>query len=314
MRKELLRIWGFDFEFVDFNEASINNLQNLFYGSFEKIKNSQHSICHTIINTKELEMKTNITIKRKTRHKGGSKNIKYFLNGKQFKNESQNRYIDIIFDSEYFAIYRNGSNTMFCMKDKTLINGTECDWILYDILENILLSKAKQNNWVNCHSAAWVDNENKANLILGNSGIGKTTRLLKEIKEGSKFLSNDRVFLKLVKGKLFARSFPQPVNIGFGTIRSLNINFGIDVKIYKDFEKLRLTAKEAFSFFEPNYDKWFEVEKVYTNRVEALRSNLYIEEDECHPFWNTTQSNPFRNISKNLIKKAYEKTAYINAL
>src|SRR5947199_394079 len=87
-----------------------------------------------------------------------------------------------------------------------------------------------------------------------------------------------------VDGTLLARNFPQPVNVGCGTIREL----AMDLPTFElgDRCKIRLMPREVLARWGPAFERWHPVERILTTSWEALQENVYWDGDPDHPFWN----------------------------
>lgn len=77
-----------------------------------------------------------------------------------------------------------------------------------------------EDGWIMTHAAAyWI--ENCTHLLVGNKFEGKTFTLTKVLltNNSAKFVSNDKVFIKLVDGQLFTVSIPYKVGVRVSTLK-----------------------------------------------------------------------------------------------
>ena len=229
----------------------------------------------------------------RVRHRGGSAACKYFLDGTRFDATEQTRDIAIVKEFAAAAVYATQGTWLVADSNSAIIVGADLPPMLAsDIVENHLLSNARKSCWVQVHCSGWIEND-RARLLVGSSGIGKTTELFRQVSNGAaRFLSNDRGFLRLSGEGIEVRGFPLPVNIGCGTIRSLGLDIP-DLGLEDD-DKIRLTPSEVAERFGADYERWYPVEAIACRDIEDLLANCYWDEDPSHPFWNaTTGVGPF---------------------
>lgn len=170
-------------------------------------------------------------------------------------------------------------------RSRTLIAGAVAPQLVADLIENWLLVHALARGWVQCHASAWIKPTGRAVVLGGDSGFGKTTALHRALEGGAKFLSNDRVFLRLEHERMLARGYPLAMNVGCGTIRSLALD--LPHRGLPDKAKIRLTPADVQRLYEPDYDGWYEVESITAGSIEDFSRNcFYLEEDPTHPRWN----------------------------
>ena len=300
-----LNIWGVVFELVGDKNGQHQELLREFSGSckIEPEKESHYQLIFVDTN------REGIFGERIVRHKGGSGNNKYFTNGEVFDVAEQLRFVDRLSANERGSMFLLDGIPCFSSRRNTYIFSTNLTkYLLADIVENILLNHARKNAWVHAHGAAWVEG-GQIDIVIGESGAGKTTTLFKHVKKGAKFISNDRVFLRVNKDQLEARGFPLPVNMGCGTIRFLELDY--ETRGKEDSDKIRLSAQEISEIYMPDYDSWYPVSKIFTTTRYALDSNIYWQEDECHPNWNPAQAQELSNSDiENIRSRVNSKLVY----
>lgn len=220
---------------------------------------------------------------RRSRHRGGSPAGKYFLDGTPFDGTEQQRDITIVSEGSGCDVYAEDHALVVVAGDAaTVVADRLPPMLLSDIIEDWLLCRSRADDAVQVHCAAWLDDE-RATLAVGSSGAGKSTELLRNVRAGSSFLSNDRAFLRLRDGALEVRSFPLPVNIGCGTIRALDLpipHHGLG-----DHDKIRLRPPEVAERFDVDYETWYPVARIVCTSLADFNANVYWDEDACHPFW-----------------------------
>lgn len=83
-------------------------------------------------------------------------------------------------------------------------------------VRDIIFSHMSDQGWHVFHAGA-VKISGKTQLIIGNSGAGKTSLIIALMAQGAKFISNERILLKYVDGKVQVFPFPMVIAIGLGT-------------------------------------------------------------------------------------------------
>src|SRR6185369_8235742 len=208
-----LRVWEEHLAFVGFDQTELAELDREFHGS---VCRSESAAVHTFVRRQALP--------RITRHLGGSSAQKFLSDNSQFDAAIQERFAEpVVSSDEKFRYLLDGSLCEAERSTTTVVSWRLMPFVLSDLVENLLLGRARERGWVQCHAAAWAEGGG-ATLLIGSSGAGKTTALLEAVKRGALLVSNDRVFLRLHEGRLEARGFPLPMNIGCGTIRSLGLD------------------------------------------------------------------------------------------
>lgn len=285
MKKIVLDIWGFPIMFRNAPPQVIDELYDTFYGAIREISADQKIVLTVTFSKGSKVPNVLANLKEIRMHGGGSSAKKYFTDKTLFNRKSQERFCYVLAESTLQAIY---------IREQTVIQSIAGQYFIFysvnipemlvsDLVENFLLFQAREHNWIMAHAAGWIHN-GTASLIIGNSGMGKTTTLFDHIRQGDSFFSNDRVFLRRHQGRFEARSFPLPVNIGCGTIRALNLK--VSHFDFPDDYKIRLTPHEIAEIFNVDFMNWYPVSEVLTKNSAELQENIYWDEDENHPFWN----------------------------
>ncbi|MDX3537872.1 hypothetical protein PV721_26645 [Streptomyces sp. MB09-01] len=285
-----LRIWGLDVELRGFASAEIAELGETFAGSLRPLPGSGTGSGSLdaeadLVLIREGAVSLPLVGHRRPRHRGGSPSArKFFLDGSRFRAEEQHRDISVIHERPGFDVYAEGPARVRVRGATVTISctGPLPPLLLADIVEDRLLCHIRTVPAVQAHCAAWVEN-GRATLIIGDSGAGKTTALFTAMRGGAAFLSNDRAFLRLRNGRVEVRSFPLPVNVGCGTIRSLGLK--LPHHDLDDHDKIRLRPVEVAERFGADCEGWYPVGRVLIRNRAELDRNIYWDEDDCHPFW-----------------------------
>lgn len=98
------------------------------------------------------------------------------------------------------------------LDDELSYPGEEIRLGIIDILNRYL----EANGWHTIHSGA-IKLGNRTWLVMGDSGVGKTSLIAWLVSAGAKFLANERLFIRESGNGLVARTFPQPIALGIGT-------------------------------------------------------------------------------------------------
>ncbi len=278
-----LVIWGFKFVFDGFDQSWLNKIIAEFAGALtpaEHVTEVEHVF--SLWNSETRDFGNEFYSEK--RHAGGSAGNKLFLDGTVFNARSQEREVTALHSKQpSFVFFADGAMCHSTEQHTILVGGCANSMLLADLIESRLLTAARRLGWLHCHAAAWLKDELAVGAA-GDSGYGKTTRLMREIQNGARFLSNDRIFVRLLGDQLQIRGFPIAMNVGAGTIRAL----GLDLPHFDlpDSKKIRMTPTQVFDRFQPNYNQWYPVCEFITSSLEELQRNLYVEMDECHPHWN----------------------------
>lgn len=93
----------------------------------------------------------------------------------------------------------------------------------------------------------------KGILIIGPKGAGKTTTLHYLMHLGAEYVSNDRVFIEVLEGRIIGHGFPLPIRVGYGTINSFR-EYGVYQNVNKESEeKENFSISEIVGLFDVNY-------------------------------------------------------------
>lgn len=201
MNKQYLNIWKVPFCFEGFSCDELEEIESEFSGTVEVVSEYSQPAIETnhVVRVHGIDSEI-ITYskqyKNRVRHRGGSKAPKYYQNKEQYENSSQERKIIVLFENNEVALYNSGHSICISTSKNTCLLGDELDHMfLTDVIENLLLVHARNMGWLHCHGSAWID-KNIVNMAIGDSGMGKTTMLLKEVENGCNFFSNDRLFIR----------------------------------------------------------------------------------------------------------------------
>jgi hypothetical protein len=226
------------------------------------------------------------------RHRGGSSARKFFLDGSLFVAGEQRRDISVVTEGIGADVYyaespagHGGSGAVVVVQGHQVTlaaSGPLPPMLLSDVIEDWLLCRIRRAPAVQVHCAAWLDS-GEATVVVGSSGAGKTTELFRHMAGGGTFLSNDRAFLRIRAGVPEVRSFPLPVNVGCGTIRSLGLD--LPHRGRDDHDKIRLRPPEVVERYGADYEGWYPVAALICRSRTDLLDNIYWVEDDCHPFW-----------------------------
>lgn len=281
MADVVLEIWGRRIALRGFPAGEVAEVRENFAGSLAELPTTAPA--SLILHRQAAEGRFTGGVPR-PRHRGGSAARKFFLDGSRYDGGEQHRDIDVVTEGPGVDVYAWHGSLVSVHGDSVTVAcpGAAPSMLLCDIIEDWLLCASRRAGAVQVHCAAWTD-EGQATLVVGSSGVGKTTELFRRLREGSSFLSNDRAFLRMRDGRLQVRSFPLPVNVGCGTIRALNLE--IPHHDLTDHDKIRMRPPEVAARFGADYDTWFPVSRVICTSLDDLHRNVYWEQDDCHPFW-----------------------------
>jgi hypothetical protein len=223
-------------------------------------------------------------LERRPRHRGGVSGVKHFLDGTRFDQSPQYRDVEVVFESPTLCCYAiDGALLLATGALAVVLAPAPPPMLLADVVENWLLWRAREAGAVMAHGSGWI-REGAVEMLVGPSGVGKTTELFRRLAGGAEFFSNDRIALRLREGRLLARNFPQPINVGCGTIRELDVD--LPTFDLEDRCKIRLMPTEVLERWRPRYDRWYPVRAISSPSLRELEENVYWEGDPDHPFWN----------------------------
>lgn len=277
-----LDVWGKRLRLEGFIPAEVNELFVWFAGSIDLVDDGLAP--SLVIRIVRSPTNTPRGLDSTVRHRGGISGRKHFLDGTPFDQTSQTRDVDIVDESTALCCYAVDGALLITTREAVLVVASKPPpMLLADLVENWLLWCAREAGAVMAHGSSWI-RDGAVEMLVGNSGVGKTTELFRQVAAGAEFFSNDRIVLTLHEGTLVARNFPQPVNVGCGTIRALDMDlptFDLD-----DRSKIRLMPREVLERWEPAYERWYPVETIHAPSWQAIQENVYWDGDPDHPFWN----------------------------
>jgi hypothetical protein len=312
MREHVLLVWGLTIRCRGFSAGELEELENEFSGSigYAEAETVDHSLTRI-----HREVRSGVSAEASRiapRHRGGSREDKFFLDGRVFDIREQRRDAVVLAEEEQLGAYLLDGVLCVATPSSTLLIGPELPrYVLADVVENLLLCDAKRRGWLQCHAAAWVE-DRWAHLVVGSPGAGKTTQLMRALKQGALMLGNDRVFLRSTRGGLQVRGFPLAMNVGCGTIRALELDLPHNGR--DDHQKIRLTAREISERFTVDYDGWWDVGTLRVPDRRALSENLYWDEDPSHPHWNAALRTRRTGAAHRDLANLVERTARLETL
>lgn len=219
-----------------------------------------------------------------TRHRAHIRKETRFLDGAEFLQHSQIRDVEILVRAAGICWHRADGVHLATTRDFALVLGRRVPpLLLADIVENWLLWRARCAGYLMTHASGWT-RAGTVEMVIGDAGFGKTTELFRNISSGAHYFANDRIALRLNQNQLEARSFPEPINIGVGTIRALGLDFptfGLDDRC-----AIRLLASSVNEIWSPDFASWYPVGQIFSLNQETLDRNVYWDGDPDHPFWN----------------------------
>jgi hypothetical protein len=218
------------------------------------------------------------------RHRASLRPKTCFLDGSEFDQQSQLRDISIVFEAPTLACLAVPGAVLVTTIDRAVVFAPAAPpLLLSDLLENWLLWRAREAGQVMVHASGWIRG-NAVEMFVGSSGDGKTTELLRQVELGARYFANDRIALRTERGQLLGRTFPEPVNVGAGTIRSLGLDLpthGLDDRC-----AVRLLAADVAARWAPDCYGWYPIERIVSRNRQSYEQNVYWSGDPDHPFWN----------------------------
>jgi len=219
------------------------------------------------------------------RHRASLRPKTLFFDGVEFDQQSQIRDVSVVFEAPNVACLTVPGALVVTTTDRVVIFAPAAPpLLLSDLLENWLLWRAREAGQVMAHASGWLGKNTAIEMFIGSSGDGKTTELLRQIQSGARYFANDRIALRIEQGQLLGRSFPEPINIGAGTIRSLGLDLpthGLDDRC-----AVRLLPADVVARWSPDYYGWYPIERIVARSRESYEQNVYWSGDPDHPFWN----------------------------
>lgn len=135
------------------------------------------------------------------------------------------RYLERITVNEHITVDCDPAYGMLWITDNsskaiTLVLSVKVRWPLLEIsrvVRDLITRFLEAQGWVIFHAGA-IQTDNKNYMIIGDAGAGKTSLIIALLVSGATFISNERVFAKVVGEKLRLLSFPMPIAVGLGTM------------------------------------------------------------------------------------------------
>lgn len=114
--------------------------------------------------------------------------------------------------------------------------------ILARFIREIAFRALEDEQYVSFHSSS-VEIDGKGYLLIGDSGAGKSTMALTLCKYfGARYISNDRIMVKIQNNEIHAIPFGMPIKINYGTLKTLGAE-----KHYENWDNIiPMVSKETF--------------------------------------------------------------------
>tara|TARA_B100000745_G_C20151739_1_gene394866 strand:- start:1356 stop:2474 length:1119 start_codon:yes stop_codon:yes gene_type:complete len=175
------------------------------------------------------------------------------------KSGRKDAYLDIDGGRIIYKV-RTGMVFLQSMSNKVAIGPAKANVNqVINFINNQYMNHLQQQGWLICHAAAltWYD---KGIALAGFSGGGKSTSMLHLMADdATKFVSNDRLFVKCINGKVMMRGVPKMPRVNPGTL----LNNPKLLSLLTNEEKARYTSlsKSELLELEQKYD--VDIESVY---------------------------------------------------
>jgi len=135
------------------------------------------------------------------------------------------RYLDRICVSKEITVDCDPQFGMLWITDRstntiTIVLSAKVRWPLLEIsrvVRDLITRYLENQGWVLFHAGA-IRSKEKNYLVIGDASAGKTSFIIAMLSAGAAFISNERVFVKLVDGTVHMLSFPMPIAVGLGTM------------------------------------------------------------------------------------------------
>jgi hypothetical protein len=124
------------------------------------------------------------------------------------------KFYEDYFDPSTPVLYRQSD------RDYTIVLASRSRWPALEVarfVREIIVGHLQKEGWTVIHAAA-VSFNNRAVLIAGPKGAGKTTTLIGLIAAGFQYISNDRVLIKGNLNRIDLIPFSGTIDIGLGTL------------------------------------------------------------------------------------------------
>lgn len=137
---------------------------------------------------------------------------------------------------EHAIFDRDGNYTIFSVDSKYEF------MILARFIREIAFRALEDEQYVSFHSSS-VEIDGKGYLVIGDSGAGKSTMTLTLCKYfGARYISNDRIMVKIDNREIHAIPFGMPIKINYGTLKTLGAE-----KDYENWDNMiPMVSKETF--------------------------------------------------------------------
>lgn len=135
------------------------------------------------------------------------------------------RYVDRILISKDITVDCDPTFGMLWVTDRSnrsivLVLSTKVRWPLLEVsrvVRDLISRYLADQGWALFHAGA-VHVNDKNYVIIGNSGAGKTSFIIALSAAGAAYISNERVFVKVIDGEVHLLCFPMPIAVGLGTM------------------------------------------------------------------------------------------------
>lgn len=135
------------------------------------------------------------------------------------------RWFDRICIDEYRTVDYDPTFGMLWVTDCsentiTLVMSVKVLWPFLEMtrtVRDLITRFLEDQGWVLFHAGA-IQANNKNYMLIGDEGAGKTSLIIALLAAGSTFISNERVFVKIINGAAHMLSFPMPIAVGLGTM------------------------------------------------------------------------------------------------
>ena len=85
-------------------------------------------------------------------------------------------------------------------------------------MRNTVIAYLEDQGWVSYHAGA-VDTEQGVLMIIGNSGAGKTSLILALLRNGARYIANERLLIRQEAEGFNLLGYPMAIAVGIGTAR-----------------------------------------------------------------------------------------------
>lgn len=206
----------------------------------------------------------------------------------EYKNNHEYNY-------EYISIYFRNLQTYF-----VCCNGDfkSSKLMIIRFIRQIYKYEAIKDGWIYFH-ASCLENNGRGLLFTGDKYTGKTTSLINYIfnDRNTKFISNDKVFLKLVDNEIQVKSVPYRVSIRNTTLdhfKNLNDIFASESLFYDEIpSKIRLLPSE--------FIKCMGVESLVGTKLNYIIIPIYCKNLNSVILKNVELNNSIKTIKDNLL-------------